>query len=193
MTLLADLSSTWNFLMEGGFFMALLGLCSLAALTVIILKALALNRNRILPLNLERELENGQLEKEPDQHSTLGRLCSLALARRVEPDVKEAVQASAREEIVRMNSGLAILEVITTIAPLLGLLGTASGLVTVFGDLESKENIQRGIATALSTTVVGMAIAIPAVIAHGFFSRRIETYAARLEVLLGRVVSKSSS
>ena len=75
------------------------------------------------------------------------------------------------------------------ISPLLGLLGTASGLVTAFSDFDDKENIRTGIATALSTTIIGIAITVPAVIAQSIFSRKIELFSARLEVLLGRVVS----
>ena len=77
------------------------------------------------------------------------------------------MQSSAREEIVRMNAGMSVLDVIITISPLLGLLGTASGLVTAFSDLEDNERIRAGIATALSTTIVGIAITVPAVVAQG--------------------------
>lgn len=193
-------SSTWGFLREGGFFMILLGVCSVAAVTVIIFKLITLKRERHLPTQLEQEVE--KLEREDlaglskafeKGDSTLARLgqvvmSSMGISRQ---EVQAEVESSAHEELVKMNSGLAALEVIVTISPLLGLLGTASGLVTVFGDLDSKETIQRGIATALSTTVVGIAIAVPAVIAHSYFSRRVERYAVRLEVLLGRVVSAS--
>lgn len=88
-----------------------------------------------------------------------------------------------------MNAGMSVLEVVITISPLLGLLGTASGLVTAFSDFDDKENIRTGIATALSTTIVGIAITVPAVITQSVFSRKIELFSARLEVLLGRVVS----
>jgi biopolymer transport protein ExbB len=67
-----------------------------------------------------------------------------------------------------MNAGMSVLDVIITISPLLGLLGTASGLVTAFSDLDDNERIRAGIATALSTTIVGIAITVPAVIAQGF-------------------------
>ncbi len=182
--------------------MFLLALCSIAALTVIVLKALTLNKLRVLPDRLGAEVEKfedhleadtlGDLQEEFARgENSLSRLCTVALrnAGRTQGEVQEAVQSSAREEIVRMNSGMPVLEVVITIAPLLGLLGTASGLVTVFADLEDKDNIGRGIATALSTTIVGIAIAVPSVIAQSYFSRKIETLSARLEVLLGRVVS----
>ena len=182
--------------------MFLLALCSIAALTVIILKALTLTRLKILPDRLgqevekfEEHLEAGTLNDLQQEFSrgenSLSRLCSVALrnAGRTQGEVQEAVQSSAREEIVRMHSGMPVLEVVITIAPLLGLLGTASGLVTVFADLDDKEIIGLGIAKALSTTIVGIAIAVPSVIAQSYFSRKIETLSARLEVLLGRVVS----
>jgi len=182
--------------------MALLGLCSLASLTVILMKSISLTRSRILPDQLGQEVERFEHYLESDNleqlqrefargDNSLARLCSVALnnAGRSQSEVKEAVQSSAREEIVKMNAGMSVLDVVITIAPLLGLLGTAAGLITVFADLDDKDNIGRGIATALSTTIVGIAIAVPSVIAQSIFSRRIETFSARLEVLLGRVVS----
>lgn len=182
--------------------MFFLALCSIAAVTVIVLKVITLTRKEVLPERLELEvarfeehLESGTLTDLQEEfargENSLARLCAVALknAGRTQGEVQEAVQSSAREEIVRMNSGLPVLEVIITIAPLLGLLGTASGLVTVFADLDANEQIQKGIATALSTTIVGLAIAIPSVIAQSVFSRKIETLSVRLEVLLGRVVS----
>lgn len=182
--------------------MFLLGLCSLVGLTVILLKSLGLKRSRILPDRLgieverfEEHLEAGTLENLQSEfareENALSRLCSVALKNvgRSQGEVQEVVQSSAREEIVRMNAGMSVLEVIITISPLLGLLGTASGLVTAFSDFDDKENIRTGIATALSTTIVGIAITVPAVIAQSIFSRKIELFSARLEVLLGRVVS----
>ena len=202
MNLSEAFDTTWNFLRGGGFFMALLGLCSLASLTVILMKSISLTRSRILPDQLGQEVERFEHYLESDNleqlqrefargDNSLARLCSVALnnAGRSQSEVKEAVQSSAREEIVKMNAGMSVLDVVITIAPLLGLLGTAAGLITVFADLDDKDNIGRGIATALSTTIVGIAIAVPSVIAQSIFSRRIETFSARLEVLLGRVVS----
>jgi biopolymer transport protein ExbB len=194
--------ATWNFFKQGGFFMLLLGLCSVVGLVAILMKALGLTRARILPKGLAGEVERiddhlaagtmGELRSEfAREENSLARLCSVALQNvgKSPGEVTEAVQSSAREEIVRMNAGMPVLDVIITICPLLGLLGTASGLVTAFDDFDDKENIRTGIATALSTTIVGIAITVPAVIAQGIFSRKIELYAARLEVLLGRVVS----
>ncbi len=185
--------------------MGVILICSVVAVAMIFFKLLSLRRGRIVPADLARDVERLENHLGPAQldeltegfqrgDTALARLCSVALANRGRPqtEVQEAVQSSAREEIVKMNAGLPILEVIINIAPLLGLLGTASGLVVVFRDLGSTAShvaIAQGIAMALNTTIVGLAVAVPSVIAHSHFSRKIETMSARLEVLLGKVVS----
>ena len=202
------LEKTWNFFADGGVFMAVIVACSFVALAVIVYKLLTLTRTRILPDGLagdveriESHLENGTVKELQGQieggETALARLCGVAFqhADRTQGEAQEAVQSSAREEIVKMHAGLPILDVVITIAPLLGLMGTASGLVVVFGnsgDLgESADHakIAAGIARALGTTIAGLVVAVPSVVAHSYFSRKIETMAARLEVLLGRVVS----
>ena len=103
-----------------------------------------------------------------------------------------AVESSAREEILRLHAGIAVLDTVITIAPLLGLIGTASGLVRIFQGLGNNSDhllIAQGIAEALTTTIFGLAIAVPCVIAHGHFIRRIEILTARLEGLLSNLVS----
>jgi len=108
----------------------------------------------------------------------------------------DAVQTRARHEIVRLESGLFILEIIVGIAPLLGLLGAVSGLVSVFAAFGSDVNAQdphgiaKGISEALSTTIVGLAIAIPSLIAYSYFSKKIETMAADMELLIADLLAK---
>ena len=123
--------------------------------------------------------------------SALARLGSVAARYRGKPRaaITDAVQASARDEVVQLNSGMTILDTVITVAPLFGLLGTASGLVVIFqglGETTDHDIVARGIARALDNTIVGLAIAVPAVVAHGWFSRRIEVLVSRLELLLER-------
>jgi len=95
--------------------------------------------------------------------------------------------------VVAMQWGLSALEVIITISPLLGLLGTAAGLVQVFGGLSESDKdvgqIALGIGRALSTTIAGLAVAVPAVIAHSAFTRSVEVRASETEVALQSLVS----
>ncbi len=202
------LENTWKFFTDGGVFMLLIVLCSLVGLAVILYKALTLTKGRVLPDRLAGEVERleshladgsmRELQAEFREGETaLARLCAVAMrnAGRTQGEVQEAVQSSAREEVVKMHAGLPVLDVVITIAPLLGLLGTASGLVVVFGnsgDLGASADhakIATGIARALGTTIAGLVVAVPSVVAHSVFTRKIERTAARLEVLLGYVVS----
>ena len=84
-------------------------------------------------------------------------------------------------------------EIIIGAAPLLGLLGTVTGLVTVFGNispetgLPDQASFTQGIALALTTTVLGMAVAIPCLVGNGYLQRKVETYAVQLDSLLERL------
>jgi biopolymer transport protein ExbB len=193
-----------EFLKKGGVFVYPLILCSIAGLTAIGFKAMSLARSRTVPDGLSRGLENiGSGDDEPvlcelkQGGSTLARLGAVALKHHSKPaaEISRAVEASAREEVVKMHSGMGVLDVVITVAPLLGLLGTASGLVTIFSGLgETNDNIiiARGIAEALNTTIFGLTIAVPCVIAHSYFTRRIERITARMESALTAFTSACS-
>lgn len=173
-----------------------LSICAFIGLTAICYKALALKPKFTIPPQLVHSIESHDnlfsqelLTQCHQGQSTLARLCAVAMRQRElhNPHITASVEAAAREEITRLNSGIGILDIVITVAPLLGLLGTASGLVTIFDGLSDAANhlaIAKGIATALNTTIFGLAIAVPAVIAHGYFSRKIEMITAKLESLL---------
>lgn len=192
--------TTWDFMVKGGLFMIPLCLTSVVGLTAILYKFLSLSRSRVIPDDLARQVADFQELAAADRaepvlrefeagRSTLARLSHIAVKHRGKPqgDIILAVEAAARVESSRLHAGIGVLDIVITVAPLLGLLGTASGLVTIFQGLGSNSDqttIARGIAIALNTTIFGLAIAVPCVIAHGFFTRRIEVLTARLESLL---------
>jgi biopolymer transport protein ExbB len=194
------LEASWGFLLKGGVFMIPLGLASIIGMTAILYKFLSLSRSRVIPDRLAQQVADFQelvtadriepvLTEFKEGRSTLARLCNVAVRHRGKPqrDIILAVEASSREETARLHAGIGVLDIVITIAPLLGLLGTASGLVTIFQGLSDTADhlaIARGIAVALNTTIFGLAIAVPCVVAHGYFTRRIELLTARLESLL---------
>lgn len=197
--------TVWEFLLKGGPFMIPLAITSVAGLMAILYKMLSLSSGRVVPPRLARDVEEFQDRVSADRvepilkefargHSTLARIAAIAMKHRGKPrsEITHAVESAAREETVHLHSGIGVLDTVITVAPLLGLLGTASGLVTIFqglGDNSDHLVIARGIAEALTTTIVGLAIAVPCVIAHGYYTRRIETLTARLESLLGHLAS----
>jgi biopolymer transport protein ExbB len=116
----------------------------------------------------------------------------------------QAVQAQARREIARLEWGLVALEIFTGVGPLMGLMGTIFGLIRIFGsasdagDLSTQGvKIAAGIAEAMYCTVAGLLVAIPALIAFSFFSRRVEELSIELEShcteLLGKLYSQAES
>lgn len=199
------LQGAWEFFVRGGFFMLLLLLLSVGAGTVILLRAIALRESAIIPPEIELAIDAVQpgdslealaaiCRKSP---SPFGRIVTVCLNHLKWPRQEniEAVQVRARHEVVRMESGLAVLEVTTGIAPLLGLLGTLSGLVSVFANLGEGGTgdpvaVARGISEALNTTIVGLAVAAPSLVAYNYFQRKIETMAATMEGLVADLLAK---
>lgn len=192
--------AAWDFLHKGGIFMIPLGFTSVVGVAAILYKFLSLSPKRVIPSELEKQLSNfAELAKSGREvpvvkeveksGSALARLAASAIKHRGKPqsDIANAVESTARMEVARLHSGIGVLDIVITVAPLLGLLGTASGLVTIFQGLSDAADhlaIARGIAEALNTTIFGLAIAVPCVIAHGYFTRRIELLTVRLESLL---------
>lgn len=100
-----------------------------------------------------------------------------------EPALAAQVESRLRMLVDKQRAGMATISVITNVAPMLGILGTAWGLVKifgVFGAADAGPGVAMGISTALYTTIFGLAIAVPGVIAITCFERSIERRAALL-------------
>ncbi len=105
-----------------------------------------------------------------------------------------AAQMEARLRLVvdADRAGMATISVMTNIAPMLGILGTAWGLVAIFGVFGTpgaQEGIAAGISTALYTTIFGLAIAVPGVIALTCFERALERRAARINAFFSELIA----
>jgi len=204
------LASFTTFFEKGGFFMWPLTLCSVISIAIILERAWALRRSAIIKGSLSRailELHYGDSttmveELSADEKTVLARLVRSCLLYTPwsKAENSEAVQTKARTEISGLERGFVVLEIIVGIAPLLGLLGTVWGLTIVFANVgeggqlaEQGVAIARGISEALYTTVAGMVVAIPSLIAHSYFVRRVEGYSVELESicqdLLGKLYS----
>lgn len=195
--------------MSGGIFMLFIIVCCFIAITVSIHRALSLRSSAIVPAFLKDELVRCDQYFVQEKSSALyhalrksntpiGNIGEVALSNEFanRAEASEAVEASAREEMVKLEGGMGILEVVITIAPLLGLLGTVSGLVKVFATLGATEAgaatdptlIAAGIATALNTTIAGLVVAVITVILHSYFTRRLESISVQLEKLVGNML-----
>lgn len=180
-----------DFVLEGaGVFIYPLGLCSFIAVFIVLERLLALRGSRVLPRLLEESVIAGNVPESSGDllKSSLGRI--IYFCRNANPDA-EAIKAFAQLEMTRLERGMFLLDSVIAAAPLLGLLGTVAGLVSVFsvGDMPSQDSIARGVGLALSTTILGLAIAIPSILASSYLYRKIDTLNAALNVCAERLVS----
>jgi len=184
---------------------ALLILTSVVGLTFMIERGIALRWRRVLPPEIHAAVESchsrddvPMLRRVCQQHdSPLSRLLLVAADHLDWPkrDVVDAMQTRARREITRLERGLIILEIIVGIAPLLGLVGTIAGMMTLFGDigrngLNEAANLANGIALILNATLMGLLIAIPSLIFWSYYNKKVENIAVELESLCDEFVRR---
>lgn len=196
-----------NFLASGGVFMIPMIICSVVGLAIIIERTFALMRRRVISDALSVAVQTFQsgddLQRLYGQalgdSSVLGRIVQTALSHIDSPKSEniDAIQVRARAEALRLERGLVTLEIIVGIGPLLGLLGTVSGLIRVFAEfgrggesISEAVGIAAGISEALNMTVAGLVVAIPALIIHAYYTRRVEHYMAEMEGICVDLLAK---
>jgi biopolymer transport protein ExbB len=200
--LLATLPGFLKFFVQGGFFMFVLLILSVFSLAVILQRARVIKMDRALPMEVIRALQSFKggstetlervLRQEP---SPLSRVLDNVLQHRnwTRAEILDAVQTRARHEISRLESGLVFLEITTGISPLLGLLGTLSGLVGIFANIGGDpQMVANGISEALNCTIVGLGVAVPNLVAYNYFTRRVEVVSIELESLTTDLMTKLS-
>jgi len=191
-----------DFLQTGGWLMVPILLCSLFAATIAMERWWALRRSRVLPQNLSAatlaKLRSAGLNKgEVDALATgspLGQVLAAGIANadlgreRIAEAMREAVDHASHE----LQRYLTSLGIVASIAPLLGLLGTVMGMIEVFTalDVQGAGNagaLSGGIAEALITTAAGLSVAIPSLICHRYFLRRVDDLAHHMEREAGKL------
>ena len=178
---------------------------SVVGLTFIVERGLALRWKKVVPPEVEAAVESCQTREEVavlkrvcEQHtSPLSRLLLLAISRLNWPKEEnvDALQTRARHEVVKLERGLVVLEIIVGIAPLLGLVGTILGMMTTFADvgqagLNDASKLAQGISLILRATLIGLLIAIPALIAWSYYTKKVEMLAVEMETLCDEFVRR---
>jgi biopolymer transport protein ExbB len=176
----------------------MLVLTSIIGVTFIIERGLALRWSKVVPSKVEQAVEECW---KPDDLPRLRHVCqqiTSPLSRLLlvasdhlhwpKAEAADAVQTRARHEIVRLERGLVVLEIIIGIAPLLGLVGTIVGMMTAFGQVGQANQIDatklaQGIALILRATLLGLIIAIPSLIAWSYYNKKVEMLAVEMETL----------
>ncbi|MCB0359912.1 MAG: MotA/TolQ/ExbB proton channel family protein [Bdellovibrionales bacterium] len=187
----------FDFVSRGGWTMWPLLACSIVSLAVIIERCIAgPRRSRVIPSQLQADIRELASRGRFEEIVGLCRASSSALARvvlvavrsveRPREQLLEAIERAGRQETLRMQKHLATLQTIAAVAPLLGLLGTVSGMITTFrvieqGGLGEAVQLSGGISEALITTATGLTIAIPTLIFYRIFQTRARALAMEME------------
>lgn len=186
----------FELLKAGGILMVPIVACSILALAIVLERFWTLRASRVAPPQTINELWrwikkkdlNGRKLKALQGSSPLGRILAGGLlnAKHGREIMKESIEHEASQVIHDLERFLNPLGTVATIAPLLGLLGTVIGMIKVFAEIQlagvgNAGNLAGGISEALITTAAGLSVAIPALICHRYFIRRVDELVVNME------------
>jgi biopolymer transport protein ExbB len=187
----------------GGWVMIPIIACSVIAAAIILERLWTLQRKRVVPAELPAKVwawvEKKQLD---DRHiralhesSPLGQVLAAGLAKRHRPRavIKESIEDTGRHVVHELERFLNSLGTIAAISPLLGLLGTVTGMIKTFNTVTEQgigdpSALAGGIGEALITTVGGLCVAIPALVGYRYLQGRVNELVVQMEKEAMRLV-----
>jgi len=185
-----------NILISGGWFVWPLLVCSILLISIIIERMWFLQRRLVAPKGLQRQIQNlinkdtlnAEHQIEISSTSQLGDLLIHCYQYKLKS--RELIETKAEEKAseisLTLERNLSMLSTIASISPLLGLLGTVVGMITVFGNINvngsaNADLLAAGISEALITTAFGLIIAVPAIVFYRFFEQKTITLMSILQ------------
>ncbi|MDD3905663.1 MAG: MotA/TolQ/ExbB proton channel family protein [Candidatus Omnitrophica bacterium] len=190
----------WDLINKGGPMMYLIILASILALGVVIDRIYNLRKAKIdadkfmdgVTAVLKRNKVIEAIEMCNKTPGPIAHIIKAGILKhdRSKPEIKEAVEEAAGLEIPRLEKHLPILATIAHIAPLLGLLGTVTGMIKSFQVIQAKAlvlapvnpgDLAGGIWEALLATVAGLAVAIPTYVAYNYLTSQVDTLVYDME------------
>ena len=187
----------------GGLLMIPIVICSVLITAIVIERLWTLDVKKVSPKNLVPQiwvwLKNDQLNstklKQLRESSPLGVILAAGLSsyKSGKDAMIESTETAASIVIHEMEYNIGTLGIVASICPLLGLLGTVTGMIQVFGETISSSpatlSLATGISSALITTAAGLIVAIPAYIFHRYFTRKIEVLILNLEQETSKLIT----
>ena len=194
------MSEAFDFLARGGPLMVPIGLCAIVGMAIFFERVWVLQRRRILPPHFLRVLSPYLTRRDwvevrrvcDSSESAIAALLrgGLRHAGDTRSLVRESMEEAGRRVAQRMERHLGLMGAVASVAPLLGLLGTVTGMIEVFqaaedtivatGDVAPAQ-LASGIWAALMTTAAGLAVAIPVFLGFKYLEGRIDRFVGELE------------
>ena len=193
-----------DYLTAGGWFMLPLLICSVLLISIVIERIWFLQKRLVSPEGLLRTFINHSKDQsitiqQQDSYvesSSLGELLVTAYRFKDKPRniVEDKVEETSSNVRMKLERNLNMLGIIASISPLLGLLGTVVGMITVFANINlvdgssNSDLLASGIAEALITTAFGLLVAVPGLIFYKYFSARVNLHMLNMQNELSKFV-----
>jgi len=189
-------STMWDMVLKGGWFMVPLGICSLVAMTIVVERLIMTRRSRVVPRGLlealtslrhqpRQALARCQAEASPLAAVILAAIRTQHQNRLIQ---EKAISEAGEREVRKLRLRMRLLSALPQVATMLGLLGTVFGMIRTFttiaasGDsLGKTERLAQGIHEAWTATAGGLVIAIPTLLAFHIIMGRIDAAATALD------------
>ena len=195
--MIEHIAQAYSFLAKGGPVMIFIGICSVMALAIAIERFISLREKNVFPLAFMNAYKQFLASEKPEDLKQLSASFDVPLSRlslfilgqdlQNYTHAKDEVELRGRIEIQKLEKNLNFLGSIATVSPLLGLLGTVTGMIKTFaaiklvGGVGDPLELSAGISEALINTAAGLFVAIPAFMLHRFFYKKVDEHTLQLE------------
>ncbi len=185
-----------DLLREGGVLIIPIALCSVLAFGITIERLINLTLQKVHPTEfvtkIKRLLTQGKVGEAlaicTNTASPIAGVIEAGILKRHydREHIKEAVEQAGKQQATHLHKHIGVLATIASISPLLGLLGTVTGMIEVFKVISVKgvgdpNLLAGGISEALITTAAGLVVAIPALVVHNYFFKRANHFVLQME------------
>jgi biopolymer transport protein ExbB len=189
----------YHYLARGGVIMIPIGICSLVGLAVFLERFWFLRQERIIPGDFLKKFYN-LIEKKKyseaivlcqENGSPIAMVLSVGVKHINQPRsiVRESIEDTGRHESAHLERYINVIGIVASISPLLGLLGTVTGMIRVFQKVVTSakfgavdpSRLASGIWEALLTTAAGLAVGIPALVGYRYLLSKVQTLALEME------------
>ena len=193
-----------DYLTAGGWFMLPLLICSVLLISIVIERIWFLQKRLVSPEGLLRTFINHSKDQsitiqQQDSYvesSSLGELLVTAYRFKDKPRniVEDKVVEASSNVRMKLERNLNMLGIIASISPLLGLLGTVVGMITVFANINlvdgssNSDLLASGISEALITTAFGLLVAVPGLVFYKYFSARVNLHMLNMQNELSKFI-----
>ena len=204
-------ANLWEIMKKGGLLMIPIAACSFILVTFTLERMISLRRGRIIPRPFVKrflqQLHGGELDREQalalcdENGSPVAQVLSGAVRKWGRPavEIEQAVIDNGERVTNSLRRYLRVINAISVVSPLLGLLGTVTGMIAAFNAIATSdamgrpEKLANGISEALLTTAFGLFVAIPALIVYLFFVSRVDRLIIDIDAVGQEVVDTISA